>query len=86
MDNSDQFESPLRESDQISNLSMDEKTQISAVVLRAKKDSVNNKFQMRIMEGYLQKWTNLMKGQFYQNLSAAVHISNSRLPTSLLIP
>ena len=85
MDNSDQFESPLRESNQSSNLSMDEKSKISAVVLRAKKDSVNNKFQMRIMEGYLQKWTNLMKGQFYQNFCRC-SLFNSRLPTSLPIP
>ena len=74
MDNSDQFESPLRESDQMSNLSMDEKSQISAVVLRAKKDSVSNKFQMRTMEGYLQKWTNLMKGQFYHNFLQVSYI------------
>ncbi|KAI6651769.1 Oxysterol-binding protein-related protein 11 [Oopsacas minuta] len=62
LDISEHFESPLREADQLSNLSIEEKSQISAVVQRAMRESIDNKFKMRTIEGYLQKWTNLMKG------------------------
>ena len=58
VESSELFASPLRET----GLSTDEKNQISAVEKRAKKDSIDNKFKMRATEGYLQKWTNLMKG------------------------
>ena len=61
LDTSEQFASPLRENN-LSGLSTDEKNRISAVVQRAKRDSVDNKLKMRTTEGYLQKWTNLMKG------------------------
>ena len=62
LESSEQFGSPLKTADQLSGLSTDEKCQISAVVQRAKRDSIDNKLKMRTTEGYLQKWTNLMKG------------------------
>ena len=59
---STQFETPLREPEELTNLSECEKNKISSVMERAQKDTVENSNKMRATEAYLQKWTNMMKG------------------------